>query len=195
MNVSSEIWSIPNLLTLLRILITPIIVVTFYFENAMIAHRIASGLFLFASITDFLDGFLARRFSTQSNLGRIFDPIADKLMIGSILLMLVHFRRVSVIPCLLILAREFAISGLREFLGLLNIGLPVSKFGKLKTVFQMVSLSLILLGSKGSGWKFMDHIGCFAIWATALFTLATGYSYVVAAISFIEADRRKKSQQ
>jgi cardiolipin synthase (CMP-forming) len=188
MKSASHIWNIPNILTLLRVLITPVIVTTFYFDDLILAHRIAAGLFLFGSITDFLDGFLARRFSAQSNLGRIFDPIADKLMVGSVLLMLVYFHRVNVIPCLLILGREFAVSGLREFLGMLKISLPVSKIAKWKTVFQMISLSLILLGSKGSGWMLMDYVGSFAIWITAIFTLATGYSYIVAAITFVEEE-------
>ena len=84
MNAHRKVWSIPNILTLMRVLITPVIVTTFYFDDTAIAHRIAFALFLFASITDFLDGFLARRFRVQSNLGRIFDPIADKLMVGSV---------------------------------------------------------------------------------------------------------------
>ncbi len=192
MNAHRKVWSIPNILTLMRVLITPVIVTTFYFDDTAIAHRIAFALFLFASITDFLDGFLARRFRVQSNLGRIFDPIADKLMVGSVLLMMVYFHRVNVIPCLLILGREFAVSGLREFLALLQVGVPVSKIAKWKTAVQMTSISLILLGSKGSGWKFVDYLGDFAIWATSLLTLATGYSYLTAAIEFVhEKDQSK----
>ncbi len=189
MKSKNRIWSIPNILTLVRVLIIPVIVATFYFDDIVIAHRIASGLFLFASITDFLDGFLARRFSIQSSLGKIFDPIADKLMVGSVLLMLVYFHRVNVIPCLLILGREFAVSGLREVLSMLKIGLPVSSIAKLKTAFQMISIALILVGSKGSGLSFMDDLGKFAIWITAILTVATGYSYVMAAVTFVEEEK------
>ena len=185
MKSKNRIWSIPNILTLVRVLIIPVIVATFYFDDIVIAHRIASGLFLFASITDFLDGFLARRFSIQSSLGKIFD----KLMVGSVLLMLVYFHRVNVIPCLLILGREFAVSGLREVLSMLKIGLPVSSIAKLKTAFQMISIALILVGSKGSGLSFMDDLGKFAIWITAILTVATGYSYVMAAVTFVEEEK------
>jgi CDP-diacylglycerol--glycerol-3-phosphate 3-phosphatidyltransferase len=192
MNARHKIWSIPNILTLLRVLITPVIVVTFYFGDTVIAHRIAFVLFLLASITDFLDGFLARKFKIQSNLGRIFDPIADKLMVGSVLLMLVYFQRVNVIPCLLILGREFAVAGLREFLVLLHISLPVSRIAKWKTAFQVTSISVILLGAKGSGWQFVDYLGSFSIWVAAVLTLATGYSYLIAAIKFMEEKDQNK---
>lgn len=170
------------MLTLLRIAIIPVVVVTFYFENGILARRIGASLFLVASITDFLDGFLARRLGLQSSIGKILDPVADKLMVGSVLLMLVRFRRVNELPCLLILAREFIVSGLREFLGGIRIGLPVSGIAKFKTFMQMTSLSLILLGSRGSGLEYVDFLGSILLWVTAIFTLITGYSYLVAAI-------------
>jgi cardiolipin synthase (CMP-forming) len=178
----NTLLSFPNMLTMLRIAIIPVVVVTFYFENGILARRIGASLFLIASITDFLDGFVARRLGLQSSIGKMLDPIADKLMVGSVLLMLVRFRRVNELPCLLILAREFIVAGLREFLGGLRIGLPVSGIAKFKTFIQMMSLSLILLGSRGSGIEYVDFLGSILLWVTAIFTLITGYSYLIAAI-------------
>lgn len=177
--------ALPNFLTLVRILTIPIVVLTFYFENGILARRIGFALFLFASITDFLDGFVARRFGTQSAVGKVLDPVADKLMVVSVLLMLVKFRRVHELPCLMIIAREFVVSGLREFLSGIRISLPVSSIAKVKTFLQMTSISLILLGSRGSGLAHVDLIGSVLIWITAVFTLVTGFSYLVAAIEHV----------
>ncbi len=176
---------VPNFLTFLRILTIPVIVITFYFDDAIFAHRLAAGLFLLASISDFLDGYIARRFNVITKLGKMLDPIADKLLISAILLMLAKFRKANEIPCLLILTREFFISGLREFLGELHISVPVSRLAKIKTTMQMIALFILLLGSKGSGIKVLDSVGQISLWLAAMLTLVTGYSYAKASIRYI----------
>lgn len=176
---------IPNILTISRIFIIPIIIITFYFDDIIFAHRLASGLFLFACITDFLDGFIARKFKISTKLGEMLDPIADKLLISSIIVMFVKFRKVNEIPCLLILTRELIIAGLREFLALVKISVPVSHLAKVKTTVQMISLFLLLLGTKGSGITYLDLIGKISLWIAAILTLITGYSYLKASISYL----------
>jgi cardiolipin synthase len=170
--------NIPNILTLSRIIVIPIIILSFYFDDIVFAHRLAAALFLYASVTDFFDGYLARRFNIQSNFGKIFDPIADKLLICSILVMLVSCRKMEVVPCLLILSREILISGLREFLAGIKVSVPVTQLSKVKTTMQMVALFILLLGSKGSGIVYLDLIGKIALWIAAILTIITGYLYM-----------------
>ncbi len=176
---------IPNILTILRILIIPIIIITFYFDDKVFAHRLASGLFLFAGITDFFDGFIARKFNISTKLGKMLDNIADKLLVSSIVVMFIKFRKVSEIPCLLILSRELIIAGLREFLALVKVSVPVSYLAKIKTTTQMTSLFLLILGTKGSGIPYLDLIGKITLWIAAILTLITGYSYLKASISYL----------
>jgi CDP-diacylglycerol--glycerol-3-phosphate 3-phosphatidyltransferase len=176
---------LPNILTLIRIIIIPIIILTFYFDDKIYAHRLAAGLFLIAGITDFFDGFLARKYDLQTNFGRMLDPIADKLLVGCILIMLVKFRKANEVPCLLILSREFLISGLREFLAEIRVSVPVSRLAKFKTAIQMGALFILLLGSKGSGLHYMNTIGHVALWVAAALTIFTGYSYFQASKSHL----------
>ena len=170
---------IPNILTLLRILIIPIIIITFYFDDLVFAHRLAACLFLIAAITDFLDGYIARKFNISSAFGRMMDPIADKLLIASILLMLVKFRKVNEVPALLILMREFLISGIREFMAEYKFNLPVSQISKVKTFVQMLAMFCLILGSKGSGLQWLDIFGKIFLWFAAILTLLSGYYYLV----------------
>ena len=171
---------IPNALTILRIIIIPIIILSFYFDDRIFAHRLSATLFVLASITDFFDGYIARKYNFHSNFGRMLDPIADKLLVGCILIMLVKLDKANEIPCLLILAREFLISGLREFLAELRVSVPVSRIAKFKTAIQMIALAILLLGTKGSGYKYLDDIGHFTLWIAAILTIITGYSYYMA---------------
>lgn len=166
------------MLTIFRIIIIPTIVLTFYFDDKAFAHKLAAFLFVVASVTDFLDGYIARAYNVSSNFGIMFDPIADKLLVGSILLMLVKFDKAQEIPCLLILAREFTIAGLREYLAGIRVSVPVTQLAKTKTAVQMIALTILLLGSVGSGWEYMDLVGQIALWVAALLTVATGYSYL-----------------
>ncbi len=175
--------SIPNILTMGRMVIIPIILALFYFEPSLIINRTIACLFLVAAITDFLDGYIARTWEVTSAFGRFFDPIADKLLVASVILMLVHFDRIDIIPALLIVCREILVSGLRENLAEVNVSVPVSNLGKVKTFVQMAAIVVILLGSEGLGFGIYKNIdliywlGRLTIWIAAILTLVTGYVY------------------
>jgi CDP-diacylglycerol--glycerol-3-phosphate 3-phosphatidyltransferase len=168
--------NLPNYLTVARIIVIPIIVMTFYIDHPY-AYCIGAVLFILASITDFFDGYIARRFGLVSSFGRMFDPIADKLLVGSVIVMLLKKDTVNEVPCLLILSREFLVSGLREFLALVKVSIPVSRVAKVKTFLQMFALALLILGSRGSGITYLDLIGEIILWVAAFLTIITGYSY------------------
>jgi CDP-diacylglycerol--glycerol-3-phosphate 3-phosphatidyltransferase len=181
--------NLPNLLTILRILIIPVIVLSFYFDDVVFAHKISSILFLFASITDFLDGYIARKYNLESVFGKILDPIADKVLVGSILIMLVKFNKASEIPCLLILARELIISGVREFIARAKITVPVSSLAKVKTLVQMTAIFALLIGSKGSGIELCDQIGNVLLWIAVALTIITSISYLKVILSTFKATK------
>ena len=163
---------IPNILTYSRILVIPVIVMIFvYFDRAM-ANWLCASLFLYASITDFFDGYLARAWHAHSSLGKFMDPIADKLLIATCLMLLVGVDRAPLLPSLAILCREILVSGLREFLAELRISMPVSTLAKYKTATQMVAIFLLLLGGN------MQQAGNMLLWVAALLTLLTGYAYL-----------------
>ena len=143
-------------------------------------------LFVIASFTDFLDGLLARMYKEESKLGELLDPIADKIIVATALLLLVMdqtIKNYEVIAAIIILTREILISGLREFLAKGKIKLPVSNLAKLKTFLQMFSISLLLLGDTGNKiLNFQDYnaqtIGIILLWLSAFLTLYTGYDYL-----------------
>ena len=114
----------------------------------------------------------------------MLDPIADKLLVGSVLMMLVKFERAQEIPCLLILIRELIVTGLREFLAQVHVSVPVSELAKVKTAVQMGALTILILGSKGSGIESLDIIGQVSIWIASILTMVTGYSYLKASIKY-----------
>ena len=167
---------LPNMLTVVRIALIPILISSFYIEDKAV-HYFAAGIFIFASITDYFDGFLARKLRAQTSFGKVLDPIADKLLVASTLMMLVHFERAPVLPTIAILCREILVSGLREYLADIKVNLPVSNLGKVKTAFQMVAIILLLLGEKGTGFMYAYLVGEIAIWIAALLTLISGYLY------------------
>lgn len=169
--------NIPNILTLLRICMIPILIMSFYLQDNF-AHYMAAGIFIFASITDYFDGFLARLWSTQSRFGAVLDPTADKMLVASALLMLVHFDKVYVFPAIAILCREILVSGLREHLAETKVSIPVSNIAKIKTVIQMIAITVLLLGEECTGIPYTDAIGQFLICIAAILTLATGYVYL-----------------
>ena len=143
--------SLPNLLTLSRIVVIPLVVATFYVLGDY-ARWLGCALFSAAGVTDWLDGHVARRWEQQSELGRFLDPIADKLLVAATLFMLTASGRLSapaVLPALVILCREILVSGLREYLAGLRVGVPVSRLAKWKTVIQMVAIGLLLVGDAG----------------------------------------------
>ncbi len=143
--------SLPNLLTLSRIVVIPILVGLFYVEGVWVRWLVCV-IFTAACITDYFDGYVARAWQQVSPLGRFLDPIADKLLVAAILIMLAAFDRLSgvtLLPALVILCREITVSGLREFLAQLRVRMPVSRLAKWKTVIQMVAIGFLIVGDAG----------------------------------------------
>jgi CDP-diacylglycerol--glycerol-3-phosphate 3-phosphatidyltransferase len=176
--------NLPNYLTVARIAAIPVIVLTFYFEDSKLAHRVGAIIFILASITDFFDGYLARKFNLVSSFGQMFDPIADKVLVGCVLVMLVKEGIADEIPCLLILAREFTVAGLREFLAQVHVSVPVTRLAKAKTTIQMVAITMLILGSTGSGISSLDLIGHVFLWISAILTIVSGFSYLQASSKY-----------
>ena len=178
-------FKFPNYLTIGRIIIVPIFVFTFYLPG-FYGDILPFALFVIASFTDFLDGLLARMYKEESKLGELLDPIADKIIVATALLLLVMdqtIKNYEVIAAIIILTREILISGLREFLAKGKIKLPVSNLAKLKTFLQMFSISLLLLGDTGNKiLNFQDYnaqtIGIILLWLSAFLTLYAGYDYL-----------------
>ena len=179
------IKKIPNILTIGRIIIVPIFVITFFLPG-FYGDVIPCFLFVLASFTDFLDGLLARLFKEESKLGELLDPIADKIIVATALILLVMdgtIKNLEVVAAIIILIREILISGLREFLAKGQINLPVSNLAKLKTFLQMFSISILLSGETGNKiLNFQDYnaqtIGIIILWLSAFLTLFTAYDYL-----------------
>ena len=172
--------SIPNILTLSRIALIPIIMAAFYTDNHL-GRWVETLAFISACFTDFLDGYVARLWSQTSRLGQFLDPIADKLLVASTLLMLVGFGRirpVSFLPAIIILCREILVSGLREFLSGLQVQMPVTTLAKWKTAAQMAAISLLLIGDISPFGGAVNLIGEGLLWISAVLTLITGYAYL-----------------
>ena len=183
----AKIYTIPNIITFIRIFLIPIILYLLFSENPNIV-LIAGLLFIVSSISDYFDGYLARTLNQSSKLGTLLDPIADKLLIASVIVVLVDtgvISNIHVVPAIIILLREIAISGLREFLAKLNTDMPVSKLAKYKTTFQMVSLSILIISL---GFELNDllwNIGLITLWVAAIITLLSGYNYMVKGLKHI----------
>lgn len=179
------LWTLPNLLTVSRILVIPVIIGSFYLPQPFAAW-IGCGLFTYASVTDWLDGYIARRRHQVSAFGRFLDPIADKLLVAACLMMLVAFQHlggIEILPALVILAREILVSGLREFLAGLRVSLPVSALAKWKTALQMAALGTLLVADgTPSAWN-LGVIGQWMLWLAALLTFVTGYDYLRAGLA------------
>jgi len=188
---------IPNILTVLRIVIIPILILSFFIPGET-ANVVAAILFALASITDYFDGYLARLMKVQSNFGKCLDPIADKLLVGVAIVMLVHFSARDLfitIPGLIIISREILVSGMREYLASMNVSMPVTKLAKWKTAIQMIALTLLLLGERGSEYALVDlftngqiihdvtgslisMVGKILFSVSAILTVVTGYIYL-----------------
>ena len=182
--------SLPNLLTLFRIAAIPGIVALFYMDSDL-GKWLACGLFSIAAITDFLDGYLTRAYGQQSSFGRFLDPVADKLLVASVLLMLTGFGQIaglSILPAVVILCREILVSGLREFLAALQIGVPVSTLAKWKTMIQMFAIGFLIVGDSGPDFLATRVIGELGLWSAAVLTLITGYDYLRASLQYITGD-------
>jgi CDP-diacylglycerol--glycerol-3-phosphate 3-phosphatidyltransferase len=187
--------SIPNLLTYARLIAVPIMAGVMFFFSGNTAHWIALIIFILAAITDFFDGYLARAWQQQSSLGRILDPIADKLLVGAAILMLVADQTISgwsIWAALIILSREILVSGLREFLAEINaLDLRVSRLAKWKTVLQMIALGFLLAGRSGEEFCGCQsiNIGIILLWVAAILTLYTGFDYLSAGFKRVSEDR------
>jgi cardiolipin synthase len=190
------ITDLPNILTLSRIAAIPLLVLLVAL-GAPIADFLAALLFAIAAITDYLDGRLAREMLQLSDFGRMLDPIADKLLIGATLMALVGFGHLpgwGIYPAIVIMLREILVSGLREYLAEIRVGLPVTRLAKWKTGVQMVALGLLLLGGPGArliglGWLPMAWIGGTLLWMAATLTLITGWDYLNAGLRHVTAPR------
>ena len=186
-------WSLPNLLTLSRIVTVPLLVALLWYPGWEIGYALGFALYCLMGVTDYFDGYLARAQGTVSKLGQFLDPIADKIMIAAVILMLVGTRHepasitgVHLIPALVILLREIAVSGLREFLAGLRVSLPVSQLAKWKTTLQLVALgALILAGALPAIW-WIKEVGLFSLWAAAALTLVTGWDYLRVGIKHMD---------
>ena len=189
---------IPNYLTIGRIIIVPIFVISFYLPG-LYGDIIPFGLFIIASFTDFLDGLLARMYKEESKLGELLDPIADKIIVATALLLLVMnstIKNYEVIAAIIILTREILVSGLREFLAKGQINLPVSNLAKLKTFLQMFAIAILLTGETGNKiLNFQDYnaqtIGIILLWLSAFLTLYTGYEYLRKGIDHAISEDKK----
>ena len=187
-NKHKTVWNLPNILTYGRILAVPALVACFYLEGPT-WRFVALGLFIVASVTDFLDGYLARAWSQQSKLGQMLDPIADKLLVGATLIMLVFDETISglsVIAGVIILSREILVSGLREFLGQLSVSVPATKIAKFKTAAQLGALGALLAAPLIDQQALYTWIiGDTLLWIAALLTLYTGFDYLRVGIKYL----------
>ncbi len=187
---------LPNLLTLSRIAAIPLLVVLVVLRQPW-GDVAACAVFSAAAITDYFDGKLARERQMVSGLGRMLDPIADKLLVAAALMLLVGLNRVSeaaLYPAIIIMLREILVSGLREYLAGLRVGLPVTRLAKWKTGFQMGALGTLLAGDTGAralglGFLPVYWIGEAMLWTAAALTLITGWDYLMAGLRHAHRDR------
>jgi cardiolipin synthase (CMP-forming) len=181
--------SLPNLLTYARIAAVPAVVGLMYWESILLGglwlRWVALTIFVLAGVTDFLDGYFARMWGQQSPLGRMLDPIADKLLVASCLLMLAAeetIRGWSLLAAVIILCREILVSGLREYLAELRVSVPVTRLAKYKTFVQLIAVGFLIAGEAGNAVLPMTtQIGIALLWTAAIITLYTGFDYFRAA--------------
>jgi CDP-diacylglycerol--glycerol-3-phosphate 3-phosphatidyltransferase len=178
--------TLPNILTLSRIFAVPILVFLLW-KPSWFDYAITFGLYCLVGITDYFDGYLARTQGTVSRLGVFLDPIADKIMVVAVVIMLISSRQASgvpiihdfhIIPALVILLREITVSGLREFLASVQVSVPVSQLAKWKTTFQLVALGALILAGALPQWEWVHVVGLGSLWAAAALTLVTGWDYL-----------------
>ena len=178
------ILTLPNILTLSRVAVIPVLVALFFLETAN-GQWIACGVFIFSAITDFFDGFLARSLGQTTAFGTFLDPVADKLLVASTLLMMVAFGQITgviVIPAIIILCREILVSGLREYLSSFAVSLPVSNLAKWKTTLQMAAICILIVGDAAHPLipdlipvRLIGEVG---LWIAAIVTIITGSEYL-----------------
>ena len=181
--------SLPNILTLSRIFAVPLLVFLLWPRPSPIDFAVAFALYCLMGITDYFDGYLARAQGQISKAGIFLDPIADKIMVAAVILMLVFNRTLAgatVIAGLIILLREIAVSGLREFLAGLSVSVPVSKLAKWKTTFQLVALGGLILAGAVPWWPWVDWVAVLSLWLAAMLTLVTGWDYLRAGMKHMD---------
>lgn len=177
--------SLPNVLTLSRIVTVPLLVALLWFPGWELGYALGFALYCLMGITDYFDGYLARAQGRVSKLGIFLDPIADKIMVAAVIMMLVGTRHeaasiqgLNIIPAIIILLREIAVSGLREFLAGLQVSVPVSQLAKWKTTLQIVALGALILAGALPTLVWIKQVGVASLWAAAALTLVTGWDYL-----------------
>jgi cardiolipin synthase (CMP-forming) len=185
--MQSRAFNLPNLLTYGRILAVPLIVLCFFIEGRLrtsdFARWSALAIFVVASLTDYLDGYIARMWKQTSNIGKMLDPIADKLLVATCLLLLAADPNRTIAgwtlwAAIIILCREILVSGLREYLAALKVSVPVTQLAKWKTTIQLVAIGFLLAGPAGDKvLPYTTEIGISLLWVSAVVTLYTGYDY------------------
>ncbi|MBA3880546.1 MAG: CDP-diacylglycerol--glycerol-3-phosphate 3-phosphatidyltransferase [Sphingobium sp.] len=173
--------TLPNLLTLSRIAAVPLLALLLWWPGWSLGYAAGFALYCVCGATDYLDGYLARAQGAVSKLGIFLDPIADKIMVAAVILILVAVRAIDgvhVIAALIILLREIAVSGLREFLAGLQVSVPVSMLAKWKTTLQIAALGTLILAGALPGVAWIGTVGLAALWLAAVLTLVTGYDYL-----------------
>ena len=190
---SAAMLTLPNLLTLSRIVTVPLLVALLWPAEMgarwTTGYALAFALYCLMGITDYFDGYLARANGAVSRLGIFLDPIADKIMIAAVILMLVATRDITgihIIAALVILLREIAVSGLREFLAGLQVSVPVSQLAKWKTTFQLICFGALILAGALPAYPFIQWTGIATLWAAAILTLITGWDYLRVGISHMD---------
>ena len=191
--------TLPMTLTLSRIIAIPVVVALFYVQGDYVRY-VACAIYTAAAVTDYFDGYFARAWQQQTKLGRIFDPIADKLLVAATILMLVAVGRIGswdVLPALVILCREVLVSGLREFLAEINKhNLPVSRLAKWKTGIQMTALGFLIVGDAAPTlWFPVFLVGQVGLWIAALLTLITGYDYLAEGLKHVSEDMPRPEER
>ena len=190
--------ALPNWMTIMRIAITPLIAVLIWIDQPTYGYQLALALYTIASVTDYIDGYMARRLRVESPLGEMLDPIADKLLVAAVLFALASVNSsgwVFLVPALIILIREFMISGLREFLAKQNVSAPVTRMAKWKTTAQILALGF-LMGAPGfPGFPFAHEIGITLLWLAAILTVQTGSGYLINAVKHVTAKDEKAKQK
>ena len=190
--VASRAWNLPNILTYGRVAAVPLVVAFLFWPTEAWARWTALAIYAAAAITDFFDGYLARAWSQQSSLGRMLDPIADKLLVAAALLALTADRTIagpSLWAAIVILCREILVSGLREYLAELRVPVPVTAVAKWKTTAQMIAIGFLIAGQAGEAvLPGSITIGIVLLWIAAILTLYTGWDYMKASYDHVGGD-------
>jgi cardiolipin synthase len=186
----SQVFNLPNVLTYSRVVAVPVVVGLLFWPDEPWARWTALLIFVAAAITDYFDGYFARIYAQHSQLGRMLDPIADKLLVAACLLMLAADHRtitgLSLWAAIVILCREVLVSGLREYLAELKVGVPVSRVAKWKTGFQLVAIGFLIAGPAGEPiLPGTVTIGLVLLWLAAGLTIYTGWDYLKASIDVV----------